>query len=146
MKNTIAVAAVLSVLFACQGNHTDYKTVRDEVMEFHDVVMADHGSIVKNQMKLDTLLKDMAALKKADPALDTLTARQQMLSLKAELLKAEDGMNDWMHKFEPDVTGKSNAESVAYFEAEKRKIVKIDSIYKKEIAMSSSYLTQFSKR
>ncbi|MNY82604.1 hypothetical protein D3C86_2248100 [compost metagenome] len=58
---------------------------------------------------------------------------------------AEDSMNDWMHKFEPDVTGKSNDEAIQYFEAEKAKIATIDSLYKVEIKVSGEYLSKFKK-
>ncbi|MNY83295.1 hypothetical protein D3C86_2259730 [compost metagenome] len=54
-------------------------------------------------------------------------------------------MNDWMHNFEPDVTGKSNEDAVQYFKDEKAKIAEVDSLYKKEIASSNAYLERFKK-
>jgi len=140
----IAGIVLLAVLAACQQG-TDYKVVRDDVMKFHDTVMADHGIIVSNQIKLDTLLKDFKALKKAFPEMDTLKEGTAMTALKLELVKAENVMNNWMHQFEPDVTGKSNEEAVKYFEAEKKKIADIDSIYKQEIKISNEYLIKFRK-
>ncbi len=140
----IAGIVLLAVLTACQQG-TDYKAVRNDVMKFHDIVMADHGIIISNQMKLDTLLADIKALKEAFPETDTLKERAAMTALKLELVKAEDVMNNWMHQFEPDVTGKSNEEAVKYFEAEKKKIADIDSIYKQEIKISREYLLKFKK-
>ena len=140
----IAGIVLLAVLAACQ-QVTDYKAVRDDVMKFHDIVMADHGIIIDNQMKLDTLLKDFKALKEAFPEMDTLKERAAMTALKLELVKAEDAMNNWMHQFEPDVTGKSNEEAVKYFKAEKKKIADIDSVYKQEIKISREYLLKFKK-
>lgn len=140
----IAGIVLLAVLAACQ-QVTDYKVVRDDVMKFHDTVMADHGIIIDNQMKLDTLLKDFKALKEAFPGVDTLKERAAMTTLKLELVKAEDAMNNWMHQFEPDVTGKSNEEAVKYFKAEKKKIADIDSVYKQEIKISREYLLKFKK-
>ncbi|RZM24291.1 MAG: hypothetical protein EOO88_23330 [Pedobacter sp.] len=140
----IAGIVLLAVLTACQPG-ADYKAVRKDVMKFHDVVMADHGIIISNQMKLDTLLTDIKALKQAFPEIDTLKERAAMTALKLELVKAEEVMNNWMHQFEPDVTGKSNEEAVKYFEAEKKKIIGIDSIYKQEIKLSRDYLLKFKK-
>lgn len=123
----------------------DYKKERDEVMKFHDLVMGDQSVIVNNQMKLDTLLKDLKGLKTRFPEIDTLKEKATIQTLLKDLTTAEDGMNDWMHKFEPDVTGKSNEESVKYFIAEKAKIKAVDSLYKKEIKSSDAYLSKFKK-
>lgn len=144
MRNTIGILMIALMATACQ-QHVDYKNVRDEVMKFHDVVMTDHGVIVNNQMKLDTLLKDMKGLKSNFPEVDTLKEKEAIASLIKDLTKAEDSMNDWMHKFEPDVTGKSNEVAVQYFKEEKVKIAAVDSLYKKEISLSNAYLEKFKK-
>ncbi len=136
------------VAIACnqqQKQEKNYKTVRDEVMQFHDLVMADHEVIVKNQMKLDSLLKDLKGLKARFPDVDTVKEKERMIALIGDLSKAEDRMNDWMHAFEPDVTGKSDPVAVQYFEDEKAKIAAVDSLYKKEISLSNVYLDKFKK-
>lgn len=134
------------VAMACsQTTTTDYKTERDEVMKIHDVVMGDHSAIVNNQMKLDTLLNDLKGLKVKYPEVDTLQEKEKIKGLIDDLSKAENLMNDWMHKFEPDVSGKSNEESISYFKAEHVKILAVDSLYKKEIKLSDEYLSKFGK-
>lgn len=144
MKNAIAVLLLIMVVMSCnQGEN--YKIARDEVMKFHDVVMEDHGKIVSNQMKLDTLLRSLKMLKQQFPETDTLKEKTEISALLKRLTGSEDSMNDWMHKFEPDVTGKSNEEAVKYFKEEKIKIHKIDSLYKVDIAISDAYLTKFKK-
>lgn len=138
--------AILAI--ACnqqQKQEKDYKVVRDEVMQFHDLVMADHRVIVKNQMKLDSLLKDLKGLKVKFPEIDTVKEKERVTALIRDLSKAEDQMNDWMHRFEPDITGKSNEVAVQYFKDEKAKIAAIDSLYKKEISLSNVYLDKFEK-
>ncbi|WP_316818984.1 hypothetical protein [Pedobacter nyackensis] len=147
MKKIAVIFFMAIVAIACnqQKKETDYKVVRDEVMKFHDVVMADHGAIVSNQMKLDTLIKDLKGLKLKFPDIDTLKEKETITALIQDLTKAEDSMNDWMHKFEPDVTGKSNDVAVQYFKDEKAKIVAVDSLYKKEIGLSNAYLEKFKK-
>lgn len=132
------------VVTSCkQGDN--YKDVRDEVMKFHDVVMEDQEKIVSNQMKLDTLLRSFKAVKQQFPETDTLKEKAAISVLLKQLTSSEESMNDWMHKFEPDVTGKSNEEAVRYFKEEKIKIYKIDSLYKAYIAVSDAYLTKFKK-
>ena len=134
------------VAIACnQKQEKDYKAVRDEVMQFHDLVMADHGIIVKHQMKLDSLMKNLKGLKAKFPEIDTVKEKEKMTELTTDLSKAEDDMNDWMHRFEPDITGKSNEVAIQYFKDEKAKIAAIDSLYKKEISLSNIYLDKFRK-
>lgn len=136
--------AIVAMAAACT-QQKDYKKERDEVMKFHDIVMEDQGVVVSNQMKLDSLLKGLKGLKKSKPEIDTLKEKAQMVGLKAKLAAAEEEMNTWMHKFEPDVTGKSNEDAVKYFQAEKTKVARIDSLYKQEIKISNDYLTKFRK-
>lgn len=148
MKKIIFVAFIALIAAACtqqKNGTTDYKAVRDEVMKFHDVVMGDHSALVNNQMKLDTLLKNLSGLKIKFPDVDTVKEKQVMIAMVSDLSKAEDQMNDWMHKFEPDVTGKSNEVAVQYFQDEKKKIEIIDSLYKQEIKLSDDYLSKFKK-
>ncbi|MES2454703.1 MAG: hypothetical protein V4594_04150 [Bacteroidota bacterium] len=142
MNKIINILLLVVVISACKQEE-DYKKVRDEVMIFHDEVMRDNGRIVNNQMKLDTLLHQLPSLKLQFPEVDTLKEAAAISSLVKELGDAEELMNDWMHKFEPDVTGKSNTEAVQYFKSEKARIAQIDSLYKKEIVASDTYLKKF---
>jgi len=144
MNKIINILLLMLAICAC-NKEEDYKKVRDEVMAFHDEVMRDNGVIVNNQMKLDTLLHELNSLKLQFPEVDTLKEAATINSLIKELGDAEELMNDWMHKFEPDVTGKSNAEAVQYFRLEKARIAQIDSLYKKEIIASGLYLKKFKK-
>ncbi|KIO75698.1 hypothetical protein TH53_19170 [Pedobacter lusitanus] len=144
MKLFLAAIVLVTGAVACTQT-PNYKTERDEVMKFHDTVMEDHGILVNNQMKLDSMLKDLPALKAKFPATDTVKEKVAMKATLERLNGAEELMNDWMHKFEPDVTGKSNEDAISYFKAERIKIGKIDSLYKAEIQSSDAYLKQFKK-
>lgn len=136
---------LLAVIAMACTQPVDYKKERDAVMKFHDVVMGDHSTIVNYQMKLDTLQRNMAALKTKFPEIDTLKEKENIQLLLKDLTAAEDSMNDWMHKFEPDISGKSNEEAIKYFQEEKAKIVAVDSLYKKEIKSSEAFFNKFKK-
>lgn len=142
MKKLIITASIVGVMFSC-SQPVDYKAERDEVMKTHDLVMADHGIVVKNQMAIDSLLQNLGALKQRFPTLDIAHEKVLMEEKVARLKAAEELMNDWMHQFEPDIEQKSNEEAAAYFKAEKIKINRIDSLYKAEISASNSYLSAF---
>jgi hypothetical protein len=84
-------------------------------------------------------------LKLKNPKIDTLIEKDSILAVQMHLEAADDSMNNWMHHFEPDVTGKSNEEAVHYFEEEKVKIQKVDSLFKREIKSADAYLRKFNK-
>jgi hypothetical protein len=145
MKHQYVCAILLVVLLYSCKPAVDYKEKRDEVIAYHDVVMADAGKVMDLQLRSTDMLKNMAAVKAKNPALDTVVEKKSILELQARLNKADDAMNDWMHKFEPDVTGKSNEQAVAYFESEKTKIQHVDSLFKQEIKFANSYFSKFKK-
>ncbi len=134
---------LLAFAFASCKSQPGYKQSRDEVIKVHDVVMADHGKIIDHQMRLDEMLKNLAALKAKNPQLDTLKEKDSVILLRDRLIVAEESMNTWMHEFEPDVTGKSNEEAIAYFTAEHSKIEKVDSLFKAELKNADVYFSKF---
>lgn len=144
MKRVRYIFILCAGLASCNAQ-PDYKASRDEVIKVHDVVMADQGKVVDQQLQLESLLKDMTAVKQKFPALDTLKEKDSITVLHKDLNLAEEAMNTWMHEFEPDVTGKSNEEAIAYFEAEKQKIKKVDTLFKAELKRAAAYLSKFEK-
>ena len=139
--------AMMLIVMATVGckQPEDYKKVRNEVMQFHDVVMTGHAKIVRNQLSLDTLLDNVDSVLQQHPGMDTLKEKAEMEAIIRRLSRAEASMNNWMLKFEPDASDKTNEEAVAYFKKEKHKIEQIDSAYKTEISSSDAYLSKFRK-
>ena len=144
MKNIIIICLALFGLQACQ-NVQDYKAVRQEVMEAHDKVMMDGELAITNKMKLDTLAARLDSLSKMKVISDTLGEKKNIAALQFKLNRADDQMNDWMHKFDAELGDKSNDEAVLYFKAEKEKVKSLDSLYKVAISESTSYLSKFKK-
>ena len=136
---------LLILAFASCKQQLDYKATRDEVIKVHDVVMADHGKVVDQQLKLEEMLKNMSALKAQHSEIDTIKEKDSITAVRDQLNVAEEAMNTWMHEFEPDVTGKSNEEAITYFEAEKQKIQKVDTLFKSELKRAEAYLSKLKK-
>lgn len=134
---------LLILAFASCKQQLDYKATRDEVIKVHDVVMADHGKVVDQQLKLEEMLKNMSALKAQHSEIDTIKEKDSITAVRDRLNVAEEAMNTWMHEFEPDVTGKSNEKAITYFEAEKQKIQKVDTLFKSELKRAEAYLSKF---
>lgn len=143
--NKISCFFLLALALASCKQQADYKASRDEVIKVHDVVMADHGKVVDQQLKLNDMLKDLSALKLKNPDIDTLKVKDSITIVRDRLNVAEEAMNTWMHEFEPDITGKSNEEAITYFEAEKQKIQKVDTLFKAELKRAEAYLSKFKK-
>jgi hypothetical protein len=143
--NKLAGLILLASAFASCKPQTDYKEKRQEVIKVHDVVMADQGKVVDKQMQLQNMLKDLPGLVAKNPGIDTIKEQDSIVIIRDRLNNAEEAMNTWMHEFEADVTGKSNEEAVAYFEAEKLKIEKVDTLFKKELKNADAYLSKFKK-
>lgn len=141
----LVVALLCAGLTSSCTQQANYKTEREEVMKFHDILMEDNSTLVNNGMKIDSLMNNLPALKTTFKELDTVKEKEVMRAIVARLNKAEELMNDWMHTFEPDITGKTNEQAVAYFKAERIKIGKIDSLYKLEIKSSTDYLLKFKR-
>ena len=112
--------------------------VKDETMKLHDQVMAEHSKLIANQMKIDTVLQKL-------PPLDTLGERHALQKLRADLVAAEESMNNWMHNFDSEYTNEVDWEVIHYYKQQRDKIAKIEELYRKEINRSDTYLLKFKK-
>ena len=144
MKPLLYILLIFGYLTACTSTES-YEVIRQEVLTEHDKVMGDSELAFRYKMKLDTLTLKLDSLKKVYAYLDTLKEKEQINELRNKLNKADDMMNDWMHKLEAEIGSKSNDEAVAYFKSEKMKINTIDSLYAQIIKQSDNYLSKFKK-
>lgn len=144
MKKLITICIITMVAVACKPK-ADVKTIKEETMKLHDVVMGEHSKIIDNQMKIDTLLKNLGDLKSKFPTIDTAVEKTEMVKLMADLVIAEESMNDWMHNFNADFTNKADTAVFNYFKIEHDKIAKVEQLYKTEIKKSNTYLSKFNK-
>jgi len=144
MKKLITISAIIIFAIACKPK-ADIKTIKADTMKLHDVVMANHSKIIDNQMKIDTLLRNLNDLKSKFPAVDTVNEKAEMMKLLADLVKAEESMNDWMHNFNGEFNSKTDAAIFNYYQKEHDKIAKVDQLYQTEIKKSNTYLSKFNK-
>jgi len=107
MKKFIIIQLGLTLLFfaACK-TEPDANAVKKEVLNIHDKLMMDGEKVVKNRIKLDSILKS-GKIKSAEDSL-------KMANLINQLNKADERMMDWMHFFKDDFKGKNEQENMAY--------------------------------
>ena len=87
---------------------------------------------MKNKSHLDSLLKL--------PAKDT-AEKVNMRALNLKLVAAEEAMETWMGKFQPEMTGKSHDEVMQYYGEQKKQITAVDSLINTAITESGKYLS-----
>ncbi|MFD2148260.1 hypothetical protein [Mucilaginibacter antarcticus] len=139
----ICVSAIALTTQSCQ-NEANYKDVRKEVITLHDGLMASDERLMSTKMALDSLcLTGMPGVKAHYLEVDTGELRTEVKLLTERLNNLSDQMSNWMENFKTDMDGKSNAEAVAYFEAEKVKVKRLDSLYNAAITESENYLKRF---
>jgi len=144
MKNQLLIAFSFLCLTACSSNgKTENESLQKEVIAVHDEVMPLMGSFVRNEMLIDSLLKQMPALKTADPSLDTSAQKVRLSSLKVKLESATDAMNKWMQDLNLHYEGMSEQEVKAYLEEEKRKVDQINQQFKEADTESKEVLSPY---
>ncbi len=138
MKNPYLLIAAITVcvnFFSCNDDKNQEKAALDQVLAIHDKVMADDGILTDNKMKLDSLLKATPNTSKKD-------------SIKAMIKSldfADQKMEVWMQKFDPDQKGKSHTEVMTYISNQKKQVSAIDSQLKKAVQTSSAFLKTIKK-
>lgn len=127
----LGIATFLSslLLLAACSSEPDYKVIRQDVVELHDKLMADGETAIHLKMKLDTVA-----------ITGSQESKTQITELITKLNAADESMMDWMQDFKADVEGMNNAQAVAYFNGEKVKLVKMDSLYKVALSGAEAYL------
>ena len=135
MKNLFIIAAIALTLAACNSGADQEKALLDDVIKIHDTVMGKDEQLMKNKMKIDTLLT----------ATKDTTQRNQLMMLSAGLQISEKVMEDWMQKFDPEHKDKSHDEKVAYLTGQKKQIMVIDSQMNVAIEKSTQYINQVKK-
>ncbi|RYY36396.1 MAG: hypothetical protein EOP46_06625 [Sphingobacteriaceae bacterium] len=139
----LSIVSIITIILPSCRHEVDYKIVREDVIMQHDKLMADDEKLMHHKMQLDTLALSLGKLKVQQPALDTAKVHQEITAINNKLNAASDKMSNWMQQFKTDADGKSNAQAVAYFGAEKVKVTRLDSIYRNLLKESSAYLEKF---
>ncbi|MES2277363.1 MAG: hypothetical protein V4592_15155 [Bacteroidota bacterium] len=132
MKTNILIALLLvaCTFSACKDEKAEEKAKMAEVIKVHDNVMGKSELVVKYKSILDSLVKtttDSGVIAKN-------------LELKKELTTADDAMEDWMHKFNPDFSGKSHTDVMVYLHDQQSEINRVDSLISTAVDKAGKYL------
>ncbi len=120
------------ILCSCADKKAQEKAALDSIINVHDKVIREDEQLMKNKLLLTGYNN-----KKVKAANDT--AKE---SYPPRLTLADSAMDTWMHAFQPDQTGKSHDETMAYMSKQKKQIMQIDSQLSEAISASNKYLTK----
>lgn len=130
-KALILFAATTIILSSCSDSKKEEqqeKQLFNEVMAVHDELMGYESTLMENKKKLDSLAKN--------PAL-----KDSVKLLDKNLTAADDAMGDWMHKFDPDYSGKPHDEAMKYLQQQKEEIKRVDTLTKKAVNESGRFIS-----
>ncbi|HEY8782816.1 MAG TPA: hypothetical protein VIM16_14425 [Mucilaginibacter sp.] len=130
MKNTIAAVFISFALLGCTDKKAQEKAALDDVINVHDKVMGADEQLMNNKLLLDSMVKHNS----------TANIKDSVHMYLNKVNMADSAMSTWMHNFDPDHTGKSDEETMAYMQSQKKEIMAIDSQINAAIAESNKYL------
>ena len=137
MKRLSLVLLASLIFTACSDNKKQEKELLSNILKVHDKLMGKDEAIMKNKMALDSLLKL--------PAKDT-AEKTNMKTIELKLTAAEEAMEIWMQKFDPDVINKKqHDEIIKYYNEQKKSIMSVDSLMNTAVDESTKYLSSRTK-
>ena len=132
MKRSVLALFTAVFFFSCADNTKQEKNLLNDILKVHDKVMNKDEIMMKNKSKLDSLLK----MKAKDTA-----ENKNIRGIDLRLTAAGEAMENWMNKFQPDMTGKSHDEVMKYYTDQKKQVMSIDSQVNVAIDESNKYLS-----
>jgi hypothetical protein len=131
MKKTIIATFAMLAVLGCADKKTQQLTLLDSVIKMHDKVMGEEVQLMKNKMQLEALSKQ-----------GNFSGKDTAKLLVSKLVLADSLMDNWMHKFNPDLADESGDKAVAYLSDQKKQIMAIDSQVTVTVAESNKYLNK----
>lgn len=135
VKNSyIAAIASAMLITACTDTKQQEKDALNEVIKVHDQAMAKSEEAMKNKILLDSLTKT-SIVKDTDRA--TLVTNN--------LVTADKAMEDWMHQFNADYTGKAHEEIMQYLADQKKKVSQVNNQLDTAVNQSNQFISTYKK-
>jgi len=130
MRKILFAALIAVFVISCTDKKAEEKALFDEVIGVHDKVMGADEQLMKNKMLLDSMVKYNS----------TADIKDSVYKHLGKINVADSVMENWMHKFEPDYSGKAHDEVMSYLTNQKKQILSIDSQMNKAVTESGKYL------
>jgi len=132
MKRLLVTILAALALYSCADNTQEEKNLLNDILKVHDKVMGKDEVLMKNQSHLDSLLKSK---------LKDTAEKMNVKAIDLKVIAAQEAMEDWMGKFQPDMSGKSHDEVMKYYTDQKKQVAAVDSQVNVAIKESNKYLS-----
>ncbi len=132
MKRLLITLLAALILYSCADNTKEEKNLLNDILKVHDKVMGNDEVLMKNQSHLDSLLKSK---------LKDTAEKTNVKAIDMKVVAAQEAMESWMGKFQPDMTGKSHDEVMKYYTDQKKQVTAVDSQVNVVIKESNQYLS-----
>ena len=133
MKKIVCSLILAFAFFSCANDKAKIESLEQEVLSLHDDVMAKMGELAKYEEALAKQIADTTA------ALDSL-GRIELDSTRARVLRAHQGMLNWMRQYNPPEIDKNKEAAQAYFEEQKDKMTRLRDLTNQSIKEASEII------
>ena len=134
MKKYLGILFIAILLLSCNRHEKIY----DEVMDIHDVAMANMDQI----MTLKVELKENIESLNSDTLVDNTAQIEEINSLISDLESADEGMMNWMREFHDDYEHVAKSEIMDYLEEQKEKITAVGKTINEAIDNAQKFLAK----
>ncbi|HWD88431.1 MAG TPA: hypothetical protein VG367_09915 [Mucilaginibacter sp.] len=132
MKRILAIMLTACALYSCKDDTQQEKNLLNDILKVHDKVMSKDETLMKSKNRMDSLLKTTVK--------DT-AEKTNIKGIDLRLTAAGEAMENWMSKFQPDMTGKSHDEVMKYYTDQKKQVAAIDSQINVAIKEANQYIS-----
>jgi len=134
MKLYAIISTAFLLLTACTDSKKQEKDALEQVIKIHDEAMAKSEQAIKGKMLLDSLSKANSNLKNTD-----------INKVVSDLSTADEAMEDWMHQFNADNTGKSHEQIMEYLNDQHKKVADVNDRLNSAIEQSEKFISTHKK-
>ena len=134
MKLYAIISTAFLLLTACTDSKKQEKDALEQVIKIHDEAMAKSEQAIKGKMLLDSLSKANSNLKNTD-----------INKVVSDLSTADAAMEDWMHQFNADNTGKSHEQIMEYLNDQHKKVADVNDRLNSAIEQSEKFISTHKK-
>ena len=135
MKNLLIILIACIFFVGCTNKKPNTKATLDSVLDIHEKLMAADGQLMTNKAALDTFVKTQ-----------NLTVKDTAFILSKQAAAADSIMYNWMNNFKAEYKGKTDSETMAYFNAQKKLIIELDVQLNHAVTSTGKYLLKIKKK
>jgi GTPase involved in cell partitioning and DNA repair len=130
-----AIMATAVLLFnACTDTKKQEKDALEQVIKIHDEAMAKSEQAINDKMLLDSISKA-----------DNIIEQPEIKSVVSNLTTADKAMEDWMHQFNADNTGKSHDQIMQYLNDQQKQVSKVNQQLQTALSQSKQFISTHKK-